>query len=171
MSEILETALKAKELCRSYEATFIIDDHVELVKEVGADGVHLGKTDMPISMAREILGPKMIIGATANTLEDIILHHRAGADYIGCGPFRFTQTKKNRSPTLGLEGYRRIVRGMKEEGIDLPIVAIGGITIKDIPSIMDTGVTGIALSGAVLRAEDPIKEMRNIINITNTWKN
>ena len=158
-------------LCRQYEATFIIDDHVELAKQIKADGVHLGKLDMPITEARSILGKNFIIGGTANTLEDIRMHYEAGADYIGCGPFRFTTTKKNLSPVLGLEGYREIVRKMKMEGIDLPIVAIGGIEKEDIPSLMGTGITGIALSGSILRAEHPKEEMKEIIKTVESWKN
>ena len=134
--EVRPIAFEALHLCRNVGATFIIDDRVELVKELGADGVHLGKNDMPIS------------------------------NYIGCGPFRFTTTKKNLSPVLGLEGYRHIVKQMREADIQLPIVAIGGITAEDIPAIMQTGVTGIALSGTILHAENPIEEMKKIINIT-----
>lgn len=163
--EIRPVALEAMAMCRKYGATFIIDDHVELVKQVEADGVHLGKNDMPISEARKILGKGFIIGGTANTFEDIRMHHEAGADYIGCGPFRFTTTKKNLSPILGLEGYADIVSRMKAEGIDLPIVAIGGITKEDIPLLMETGINGIALSGSILRAEDPIEEMKEIIQL------
>ena len=163
--EIRPVALEAMAMCRKYGATFIIDDHVELVKQVVADGVHLGKNDMPISEARKILGKGFIIGGTANTFEDIRMHHKAGADYIGCGPFRFTTTKKNLSPILGLEGYADIVSRMKAEGIDLPIVAIGGITKEDIPFLMQTGIHGIALSGSILRAENPIEEMKEIIQL------
>lgn len=158
-------ALEAQRMCKDAGATFIIDDNVELVKEINADGVHLGKKDMPIAEARRILGPDFIIGGTANTFEDVKSHYESGADYIGCGPFRFTTTKQGLSPILGLDGYRSIVSKMKTEGIDLPIVAIGGITKEDIPDIMQTGVTGIALSGTVLNAEDPIKEMKKLINI------
>ena len=158
-------ALRIQKLCREYHSLFIIDDHVKLVKELKADGVHLGKNDMPIAEARQLLGEGFIIGGTANTFEDVKMHYEAGADYIGCGPFRFTTTKKNLSPILGLEGYRSIVSQMKEAGIHLPIVAIGGITFEDIPSIMATGVTGIALSGTILRADNPIEETRRIINI------
>ena len=142
---------------------FIIDDDVELVKKLKADGVHLGKNDMPIAEARRILGKDFIIGGTANTFDDVVSHYRAGADYIGCGPFRFTTTKKNLSPILGLEGYQSIVRQMHEHRINLPIVAIGGITCEDIPAIMQTGVSGIALSGTILRAENPAEETRKII--------
>ncbi len=161
--EMLPVALEAQRLCREAGATFIIDDHVELVKKINADGVHLGKMDMPIAEARKILGDKFIIGGTANTFEDVKAHYEAGANYIGCGPFRFTTTKKKLSPVLGLEGYRSIVTQMRNADIDLPIVAIGGITADDIPAIMQTGVTGIALSGTVLRAADPVAEMKRLL--------
>lgn len=160
--EILPVALEAQRMCREAGATFIIDDHVELVKRIKADGVHLGKKDMPIAEARRFLGDDFIIGGTANTFEDVRAHYESGANYIGCGPFRFTTTKKGLSPILGLEGYISICSQMKAEGINLPIVAIGGITAEDIPMIMQTGVTGIALSGAVLNAEDPVEEMRRL---------
>ncbi|MBR5194152.1 MAG: thiamine phosphate synthase [Bacteroidaceae bacterium] len=169
--EIRPIALEALALCRKYNATFIIDDHVEIVKQIKADGVHLGKLDMPITEARKILGKDFIIGGTANTFEDVLMHHEAGADYIGCGPFRFTTTKKNLSSVLGLEGYHRIVSQMKEKGIHLPIVAIGGITKEDIPSLMQTGISGIAISGSILRAEHPIEEMKEIIKTIHLWKN
>ena len=161
--EVLACAKEALPLCRQHGAKFILDDHVELVETAGADGVHLGKNDMPVDEARKILGPDKIIGGTANTIDDIIRLHRQGADYIGCGPFRFTTTKKKLSPVLGLEGYRDIVLKMRENGIDLPIVAIGGITVDDIPAIMETGVTGIALSGAILNAEDPKSMTESIL--------
>ena len=161
--DILPVALEAQRMCKEVGATFIIDDHVELVKRIKADGVHLGKKDMPIAEARKILGDDFIIGGTANTFEDVRAHYEAGANYIGCGPFRFTTTKKGLSPILGLEGYISICSQMKAEGIDLPIVAIGGITLDDIPQIMQTGVTGIALSGAVLNADDPVEEMKKFI--------
>lgn len=163
--EILPIALEAQKLCKAKDATFIIDDHVALVKEIGADGVHLGKLDMPVGEARKILGDSFIIGGTSNTFEDIAMHAAAGADYIGCGPFRFTTTKKNLSPVLGLEGYQILVAKMRENGLTLPIVAIGGINAADIPSIMRTGVSGIALSGTVLRAENPVSEMRKLMDM------
>lgn len=163
--EILPIALEAQKLCKAKDATFIIDDHVALVKEIGADGVHLGKLDMPVGEARKILGDSFIIGGTSNTFEDIAMHAAAGADYIGCGPFRFTTTKKNLSPVLGLEGYQILVAKMRENGLTLPIVAIGGINAADIPAIMRTGVSGIALSGTVLRAENPVSEMRKLMDM------
>lgn len=161
--EVEKVAQEVQKLCRTYGATFLIDDRVELVHKLKADGVHLGKNDMPIAEARNILGKDFIIGGTANTFDDVRSHYEAGADYIGCGPFRFTTTKEKLSPILGLEGYQSIVQQMKAEGINLPIVAIGGITLEDIPAIMQTGVTGIALSGTILRAENPVEETEKII--------
>lgn len=169
LDEVEHIGLEIKRLCREHDAVFIIDDHVRLAQKLQADGVHLGKNDMPIEQARAILGNGFIIGGTANTFDDVLRHHKAGADYIGCGPFRYTTTKKNLSPVLGEKGYQSIVEDMKRTGINLPIVAIGGITNEDIPTLMQTGVTGIALSGSVLRADNPVEEMKEIMKLI--WKN
>ena len=158
------SALVVQRMCREYGATFIIDDNVEIVQKVEADGVHLGKNDMPVDQCRAILGERYIIGGTANTFDDVKKLAAASADYIGCGPFRFTTTKKNLSPILGLDGYREIVHKMKEEEINLPIVAIGGITYDDLTPILETGVSGIAISGSILRAEKPVDEMRKYVD-------
>lgn len=172
MEEIEETALLFKSLCINYDAVFIIDDYVELAKKIGADGVHLGKDDMPIAEARKYLGEDFIIGATANTYEDVVKHYHDGADYIGCGPFRFTETKKNLSPILGLEGYKDIINKMKANNIDIPLVAIGGITADDIPALLDCGVEGIAISGYVVNASWPMEAMLEVMYNAKliTWK-
>lgn len=162
-AEFMAAAAEIGRLCKEYGATFVLDDHVEWVEKTGADGVHLGKNDMPIDEARKILGSDKIIGGTANTFEDVERLYRQGADYIGCGPFRFTTTKKNLSPVLGLEGYQHIVDQMKSHGINLPIVAIGGILESDIKSILATGVSGIAVSGGILNAENPAEEMQRFL--------
>ena len=166
--EVEPIARKLKLACEGAGATFILDDRVELVKKLQIDGVHLGKNDMPVDEARRLLGKDRIIGGTANTFEDVERLHRQGADYIGCGPFRFTTTKKNLSPVLGLEGYRNIVEQMKLHNIGLPIVAIGGILEEDIEAIMQTGVSGIAVSGGILNAENPVEEMQKFVNKTKT---
>ena len=173
-----ETALKIQEMCKKHNATFIIDDNVMLAKRIGADGVHLGKNDMPITEARRILGDDFIIGATVNTFEDILGQRTTDngqqisglPDYFGCGPFRFTHTKQKLSPILGIEGYKEIVKKKNEYNIDIPIVAIGGIANADIPHILETGIDGIALSSSVLRAENPIEEMKNIVSILKNFK-
>jgi thiamine-phosphate pyrophosphorylase len=163
-----QTALVVQKLCREYGATFIIDDNVALAKKIGADGVHLGKNDMPVAQARKILGENFIIGATVNSFEDVLPHlQESSPDYFGCGPYRFTSTKQKLAPILGLEGYRSIVGKMRESNISIPIVAIGGICKEDVSLLMDTGIDGIALSGSVLRADDPIDQMRLIKDILN----
>lgn len=160
--EIIATGRPLARLCRDFDATFIIDDHVALVGELDADGVHLGKNDMPVAQARKILGSDKIIGATANTLDDMLAAVEAGADYIGLGPFRFTTTKEKLSPVLGLDGYRRIMSEFRRSS-DLPVVAIGGITAEDLVDIMATGVTGVAVSGALLSADNPATTTRHFL--------
>lgn len=160
VDEIERVGRKVQKLCKEHGAIFIIDDQVELARKLGADGVHLGKNDMPVAEARRVLGESFLIGGTANTFEDIMAHYRGGADYVGCGPFRFTATKKNLSPVLGLEGYAGIMHQVEEAGIGLPVVAIGGITRDDVAALMNAGVNGIALSGSILRAGNPAEEMR-----------
>ena len=164
-NKFLSIGRKVAALCRSYNATFLLDDRVHLVTELGADGVHLGKNDMPISEARRILGNEKIIGGTANTFADVQHLAAQGADYIGCGPFRYTPTKRNLAPILGLEGFQNILKQMQQAGISLPLIAIGGIVSTDIATLRDIGVSGIAVSGAVIGAADPIKEMKKLIEI------
>ena len=161
-TDFLRVGTEVRKLCTAYHTTFIIDDRVGLVGELGADGVHLGKNDMPICEARRILGPEAIIGGTANTFEDIREHFHASANYIGLGPFRFTTTKEKLSPVLGIDGYRRIMQQVREAGIDIPVVAIGGITSADVSALMQTGIAGIALSGAILRADNPAEEINRL---------
>ena len=166
-AEFIDMATRIRTLCHKYDATLIFDDRVNLVTELNADGVHLGKKDMPVSEARMILGPSKIIGATANTLDDVMNAYSAGADYIGLGPYRFTTTKKGLSPILGLEGYNRIISDCRRQGMPLPVVAIGGIVLDDIAALRQTGVDGIAVSGLILNSDDKEKTTTSIIQ---TWK-
>jgi thiamine-phosphate pyrophosphorylase len=143
-----------KMLCKEYLATFIINDNVHLAKQLDADGVHLGLSDMSVEEARLILGKTKIIGGTANTFEDVLQRTAENCDYIGLGPFQFTTTKQNLSPILGLEGYRSIIGQMKAKNIKIPIYAIGGITLKNVESLMKTGIHGIAVSGLITQTEN-----------------
>ncbi len=167
--EILRTAHELKDICRDYKAELYIDDYPEICRAVKATGVHLGKNDMPIPEARSILGDSYIIGGTANSFEDICRLNTAGADYIGLGPFRFTTTKNNLSPLLGLEGYQRIIHECRVNNIDLPVVAIGGITRGDIGPLFQAGIDAIALSSAILTATSPVEETAGIIQIIQTY--
>lgn len=163
--DIVNAGLRLRKLCDRYSAVLIIDDHVELVGRIGADGVHLGKNDMPVAEARRVLGSCKIIGATANTFDDLAAAVAAGADYAGIGPFRFTTTKVRLSPVLGLEGYKEIMERCRQNGISIPAVAIGGITADDVADVMATGVGGVAVSGAILNAADPVSETNKIITL------
>lgn len=163
--EVRNVTNQLKPICMEYGAVLLLDDRVELAKELHVDGVHLGKGDMAIDKAREIIGKGKIIGGTANTLDDILRLSEAGVDYIGCGPFRFTTTKERLSPILGTDGYRNIMRDVRRQcKPPIPIVAIGGITANDIPEILGTGVDGIAMSGAILNSNDPTGETRKIVS-------
>lgn len=143
--EFLKTAIKAKEICDKFKATLIINDNIFVANKVKT-GVHLGKEDESITKAKAILKNK-IIGGTANTLEDCLQLIQQGVDYIGLGPFRFTKTKKNLSPILGLKGYQKILTELKKQGHTTPIYAIGGIKESDFNPLFETGIYGIAVSG------------------------
>lgn len=165
--EVKETALEIIPMCKENDVFLIIDDRVELVKDLRVWGVHLGKEDMNSLQAREILGPHAIIGVTANTAEDILKFKNKDVDYVGLGPLRFTTTKKNLSPEIGLYGYGEIIREVRAAGMDIPIVAIGGITEADIESLLRQGVNGVAVSGAIINAPDPVEYTCKIINELN----
>jgi thiamine-phosphate pyrophosphorylase len=147
-------------VCRSYNARLIINDNPHLAADIRADGVHLGQDDMPVAQARALLGPGFIIGGTANTVESVRLHQQNGADYVGLGPFRFTSTKEKLSPILGLVGYQSILSALRSESFHLPIIAIGGITLADIPALFQTGLHGVAVSSAISNAANPVEEAR-----------
>ena len=119
-----------------------------------------GKTDMSIGQARDILGKDKIIGGTANTFEEVQTLAKQGVNYIGVGPFRFTATKQNLSRVLGLKGYQTIIEKCKAEAIQIPIIAIGGITLEDVEDIRQTGVHGIAVSSAINLSADRTKSAK-----------
>jgi thiamine-phosphate pyrophosphorylase len=158
--QFLEIARAAKKICDEWDCVLIINDRVDIAAEIKAHGVHLGKQDMAPGEARRLLGDDFIIGATANTVEDIRGHYHAGADYVGLGPYRYTTTKKNLSPILGLEGYRRIMDQCRQEQIDIPVIAIGGIGERDAASLLHTGIQGIAFSGLLVHAMDRMATVR-----------
>jgi len=147
-------ALAVQKVCKKYHARLLINDNVKIVEEINADGVHLGKTDMDADKARKILGEDFIIGGTANSYEDILRLADWQVDYIGLGPLRFTETKKNLSPTLGMEGYFSILQAMREDKINIPVIAIGGIQLDDIDELLTIGVHGVAVSSAINKAKN-----------------
>ncbi|MFN3403427.1 MAG: thiamine phosphate synthase [Cytophagaceae bacterium] len=160
--EYKKTASEVKEICRLYNALLIINDNVSVAKEIAADGVHVGKNDMPSSEARRILGNKFIIGGTANTWEDILMHNEF-VNYVGVGPFRFTDTKENLSPVLGINGFYRLMEQCRKNSISIPVIAIGGITAEDVSPIIETGVHGVAVASAVNKVENKQEIIKSIL--------
>ncbi|MNK62601.1 Thiamine-phosphate synthase [compost metagenome] len=160
--DVFTLAEAVKPLCEEYLANFIVNDDLHLAEQIAADGVHLGLTDTKIDEARAILGSTKIIGGTANTFEDIENHVKNGCDYIGLGPFRFTATKEKLSPILGLSGYYEILQKLKKNKIDIPVYAIGGITVRDVSPLMETGIFGIAVSGIITESDEKEKLIQQL---------
>ncbi|MRG46576.1 thiamine phosphate synthase [Chitinophaga sp. SYP-B3965] len=156
----LQLAIDAKAICDEFGAKLSINDNPSIAALVNAYGVHVGKLDVPVKEARNIVGDQSWVGGTANTLDDVLAHINDGVDYVGVGPFRFTTTKENLSPILGLEGYQQL---MASVGSKVPVMAIGGILLEDIPALKEAGVYGVAVSGLITNAIDK-KEMVQKIN-------
>lgn len=163
--EIRKVVEAVKPKCEEKEVFLILNDRVELAKELNVGGVHLGKEDMPCSKARMILGPAAVIGVTANTLADVLAVSNLDIDYYGLGPFANTTTKKNLAPVLGLEGIRSLCFEMSEKKVDIAHVAVGGIKIDDVLPLLEAGVNGVAVSGAIAFAKDIVKETEKFISL------
>lgn len=161
--EVRAVVEKVKDECLEKGAFLLLDDRVELAKTLEVAGVHLGKNDMPPSQARVQLGAAAVIGVTANTGADIMAVAALDIDYFGFGPFEFTTTKKNLAPKLGLEGLRELCKVLRDNQVDKPCVAVGGIRLDDVASLMETGVNGIAVSGAIAKAKDIAKETERFL--------
>ena len=162
-TQIIAEAQQIMALKKEARFTLIINDYPEIAVETGADGVHLGKNDISPSEARKIVGHGSIIGGTANTIEDIEKLGNEGVDYIGLGPFRFTPTKGNLSPVLGINGYERVMNLLCRKGIKVPVVGIGGILPEDVAALLGTGLHGIAVSTGITHAESIIRATQRFI--------
>ncbi len=147
---LIREAEAIRDLCRRRGVPLIVNDRVDVAWAADADGVHLGAGDFPISLARDLLGPHRTIGGSGDNAEEALACGREGADYIGIGPVFATSSKADAGPVLGLEGLARAVRAS-----EVPLVAIGGITIENLASVFETGVHGVAVLSAVCLAEDP----------------
>jgi len=160
-TEWFEIGRKAKSILADTDIKLIINDNVYLAKEIDAYGVHIGKEDMDVAEAREVLGSDKIIGGTANTYDDIIRLTEAGVDYIGLGPYRETKTKDKLSPIIQYFGYEVILKKLELNKIKTPIIAIGGIQVDDIVKLMLTGVSGVAISSAIVKSENPSQSVED----------
>ena len=155
--ELIQAAIAAKQACG--DVPFIVNDRVDVAIAAGADGVHLGQEDFPIERARALLGGSAIIGGTAKTLSQAYPCVVRGADYIGFGPIYATGSKADAGSAKGLEGLREMVAG-----IDIPIVAIGGIGLENVGEVMNAGAHGIAVISAVCCQPDPAAATRGLLN-------
>lgn len=163
--EIKEVVEAVKPKCIETGTFLLLDDKVELAKELNVGGVHLGKEDMPVSKARMILGAAAVIGVTANTFADVSAVSNLDIDYYGLGPFAETSTKENLAPVLGLKGIRDICYEMEQKEILIPHVAVGGITLDDVLPLLEAGVNGIAVSSAIANADDIVKATKDFLNV------
>jgi thiamine-phosphate pyrophosphorylase len=152
--ELLKDINAIAEICDDWGATLIVTNHVHLNRKADIQGFHIEDMDADFIALREQLGEDITIGGSSNTVEGLIRLAAEGVDYAGCGPFKVTTTKPNNSPLLGLAGYEKIVAILKEKAIDLPVLAVGGITLEDVDALMETGIFGIASSSAINQAEN-----------------
>ena len=150
-------------ICDDWGATLILTDHYHLLDQVDAQGVHLEDMQADFEAIREIITDEKTLGASANTFEDLRRIALSGVvDYAGCGPFSVTHTKPNDYPLLGYQGYVEIMEKFNDLGLDLPILAVGGVTLEDVNALMQTGIYGIAVSAAVNLAPKPSEVLREI---------
>jgi thiamine-phosphate pyrophosphorylase len=152
--ELLKDINVIAELCDDWGATLIVTDHIHLNGKADIQGFHIEDMDADFRQLREELGEAITIGGSSNTLEGLLRIAEEGADYAGFGPFKVTTTKPNNAPLLGLEGYKDAIAILQQQQIELPVLAVGGVTLNDIDDLLKTGVFGIAASSAINQAED-----------------
>jgi thiamine-phosphate pyrophosphorylase len=145
--KIYEESIRLRKITKEFNAVFIVNDHADISLAVNADGVHLGQDDLPIGEARKIIGKDKIIGISTHNLEQAIEAEKEGADYIGFGPVFHTVTKDAGIPK-GTETLQKI-----KSQVQIPVVAIGGINLKNCRSVLDTGVDAIAVASAILSGD------------------
>jgi len=155
-TDLIQEIHQIASICDDWGATLILTDHYHLLDQVDAQGVHIEDMNADFSAIREIISEEKTLGASANTIEDIQRIYASGVvDYAGCGPFSVTKTKPNDYPLLGIDGYREIGDKMTELGINLSLIAVGGINLEDTEALLSTGIYGIAVSAAVNHSESP----------------
>lgn len=145
---ILQEARELKALCHRYGVPFLVNDRPDLAQAVGADGVHVGQEDTGLTEARNLLGPNALLGGSAHTVEEALAAQAAGADYLGCGAVFGSGTKHNVSQ-MPLETLTAIC-----QAVDIPVVAIGGVGLDNLPLLADTGIAGVAVISGLFAADD-----------------
>ncbi len=152
----LDKAIRCRDLCHQYGVPLIINDDVTIAKECQADGVHLGQEDMPVKKAREILGDHVVIGASAHSVKEALQAEQDGADYLGVGAVFPTGTKPD-AQSLSLDTLKEITKA-----VNIPCVAIGGITFENMALLKGSGIAGVAVVSAIFAAKDIGWETRRL---------
>jgi thiamine-phosphate pyrophosphorylase len=158
--EFIDEALGVKAVVKSCGVPLIINDRVDIALAVAADGVHLGQSDMPLDTARSLVGQAMLIGISVESVEDAVAAQAGGADYLGVSPVFATPTKTDTAAPLGLEGLKKIRAAVK-----LPLVAIGGLNVRNAAAAVRSGADGIAVVSAIASAEDPEQAARDLTRV------
>lgn len=158
--QFVDAANRTMAIARRAGVPLIINDRLDVALAVGADGVHLGQDDLPVWIARRILGPDRVIGVSAGTEAEAVEAERDGADYVGVGSIFATPSKSDAGEPIGLEALRRIVRSVR-----VPVVAIGGITRENAAAVIGTGAAGVAVISAVVAADDIIDATRRLAEV------
>ena len=163
--ELIHEINQVAAICDDWGATLILTDHYQLLYQVDAQGVHIENMNADFAAIREVITDEKTLGASANSFDDILRIADSGSvDYIGCGPFAFTETKPNNYPLLGYELYFDISMKMKEQNMDIPLIAVGGIKLEDVDALMSTGIWGVAVSAAINKAQDPYSVLKDFYN-------
>ena len=155
-------ALKVKKITGKYNVPLIINDRVDIALAIDADGVHVGQSDMPCDVTRKLIGKDKILGVSAATVEEAQKAEKDGADYIGTGAIFPTATKDD-AESVTINELKEIV-----ESINIPVVAIGGITLKNASELVDTGIAGLSVVSAIMSADNPKKASEELLNIFNS---
>ncbi|RZK37970.1 MAG: thiamine phosphate synthase [Pedobacter sp.] len=155
--ELLADINAIAEICDDWGTTLIVTNHFHLNGKADIQGFHIEDINADFNALRKLVGDDITLGASSNTVENIIRFANDGADYVSLGPFAPTETKPNDSPQLGIEGYSTAMDKLKSLQIEIPILAAGGIKIYDVEALMQTGIFGIAVSGAIYSADDFIE--------------
>jgi thiamine-phosphate pyrophosphorylase len=166
--ELISEVHQVASICDDWGATLILTDHYHLLGQVDAQGVHLENMNADFKAIRKVITDEKTLGASANSFEDILRIAESGAvDYIGCGPFAFTETKPNNYPLLGFDIYREISLKMEQQKLEIPVLAVGGIKPEDADMLMTTGIWGIAVSAAINKSEDPYARLKEFYKKTS----
>lgn len=158
----LQEAKEIKQLCRQYHVPFVINDNVEIALSMDADGVHVGQSDMEAGEVREKLGPDKIIGVSAQTVEQAILAEQKGADYLGVGAVFPTGSKED-ADDVSQETLKAIC-----EAVNIPVIAIGGISSKNVMELAGSGICGIAVISAIFAQPDIAQATKELKKRTET---